>query len=138
LGRYRSTPNDFARDAEALNAPEDGAQPTCTLPMKSLKHFADFKGMSRVETPAMHLVVITKPGEVDTQKKTYLLDGISIDAQTISWKVANGYRLASSDRKDLAEPNRSDANLFDLSPIATQVGCQVGSIWVNSDGCARF
>ena len=38
----------------------------------------------------------------------------------------------------LAEPNRSDANLSSLSPIATLVGCQAGSVWVNSNGCARF
>lgn len=74
IGPYGSSPNDFARDVEALSAPKDGLQPTFTMPMKSLKHFAYLNGMSRVETPASHLVVIAKPGEVDTldtQKKTY-------------------------------------------------------------------
>ena len=74
IGPYASTPNDFARDVEALSAPKDGLQPTFTMPLKSLKHVAYLNGMSRVETPARHLVVITKPGEVDTldtQKKTY-------------------------------------------------------------------
>ena len=74
IGPYGSTPSDFARDAEALSAPKDGPQPTFTMPMKSLKHFAYLNGMSRVEIPARHLVVITKSGEIDTldtQKKTY-------------------------------------------------------------------
>jgi len=75
LGTYGSTPNDFTRDYAGINVPpSDGNVPTLVMPTKTLKRFAFFKGQSRVETPALHSIIISRPGEVDildTAKKTY-------------------------------------------------------------------
>jgi len=75
MSTYGSSPTDFAREASALAAAATDAQGRATIfPAKTLKRFAFYHGATRVETVALHTVVITKPGEVDvldTQKKTY-------------------------------------------------------------------
>ena len=75
MSTYGSSPTDFSRDASALAAAATDAKGMATIfPAKTLKRFAFYHGATRVETVALHSVVITKPGEVDvldTQKKTY-------------------------------------------------------------------
>ncbi len=80
MGPYASSPDDFAKEAAALEGPAGAATvtppkpPMMVFPTKSLKRFAYWHGASRVEDVLNHRVVITKPGELDTLdtvKKTY-------------------------------------------------------------------
>jgi len=80
MGPYASSPDDFAKEAAALEGPSGAAAvtpampPVMVLPTKRLKRFAYWRGASRVEDVLNHQVVITKPGELDTLdtvKKTY-------------------------------------------------------------------
>jgi len=80
MGPYASAPGDFAKEATALEAlaASRAANPakniTVVIPTKSLKRYAYWHGVSRVEDVLAHTIVITKPGEIDildTEKKTY-------------------------------------------------------------------
>ena len=62
MSTYGSMPNDFARDAAALMVPptESAKTPTAIFPVKMLKRFAFYHGMTRVESVAQHSIVITQ------------------------------------------------------------------------------
>jgi len=80
LGPYASTPDDFGKEAAAVEAlaaeraANPSAAPAMVLPSKNLTRYAYWHGRSRVERVLTHTIVITKPGEIDTLdtlKKTY-------------------------------------------------------------------